>query len=474
MPIRGHHTTDLERPGRYLLPGELLLTNGLWLDRRAASDWVADAHATGIAALAFGLNDHYPRLPDDVRQACSAVGLALIVVPAEMSFSLITATIDTFRARDDPSRAQLTRLRRLQQRLAGRTAQSELLALLAQETGRAAWLIGPGGRLVAGTESPPPSELHSAVARASRAGRLDGPFAAFPIDPRLHHSSLTLLIDVPLAELDDDARLVIETVMPSLYIGHAERRAREAMRGTLIREMLELVWTGEISKRVFDARLQALDFEPLQNVTCIASKNSLEELDDVAFAAESRCAYASFGDVNILLIQSDSAEVVYQIAELMAEGDVNPVLGAGNPGKGPDGLRRSLSEALPACRIAQSRPSGQQVIRQVDVGSYTGLLHFVEHRTLAAFQYALLAPLRQWDDQHHGELMLTLRAFIENDGKWRQTARALHIHHNTLKYRTQRIAVLTGRDLDNLHSRIDFALALAMTPIIANSHAPER
>lgn len=472
--LRGHHTSDLDRPSRYLLPDELLLTNGLWLDRRDASNWVSDVHAAGVAALAFGLNDEKPELPDAVLHACRAEGLTLVTVPAQVSFSLITSRIDAGRARTDPARLQLSRLRRLQQRLAGRTAQTELLALLTQETELAAWLLGPGGRVVAGSASPPANELRQAIARAARTGRLpgpsEGPYAAFPIDPRVRHSNLTLIVDNSRSALSDDARLVIETITPGLYIEHAERRAREAMRGTFVRELLELVWTGEISKRVYDARLRALQFEPQREVTVIASANNLPDLADVADGVEARCAYSAFGDVNILLVQDDSDQLVHQIADFMTDGDVNPVLGAGNPGRGPDGLRRSLSEALPACRIAENRSPGTQVVRQIDVGSYSGLLHFVDHRTLTAFQSALLSPLRKWDDEHDGALLPTLRAFVENDGRWRQTARQLHIHHNTLKYRAQRINALTGRDIESLHSRIDFALALAVAPIVA---APE-
>jgi DNA-binding PucR family transcriptional regulator len=81
--------------------------------------------------------------------------------------------------------------------------------------------------------------------------------------------------------------------------------------------------------------------------------------------------------------------------------------------------------------------------------------------------------LEAWDAEHGADLLPTLRAFLDNDGKWRQTARALHIHHNTLKYRAERICALTGRDLDGLRGRIDFALALAVTPLVEMSPADD-
>ncbi|WP_454788109.1 helix-turn-helix domain-containing protein [Mycolicibacterium lutetiense] len=470
IEIRGHHTTDLDRPARYLLPGELLLTNGLWLHRKDASGWVSEANVAGIAALAFGLNDDWPELPPSLLRACRAVGLPLVVVPADLSFSLVTDLIDNTNARLDPARLQLNRVRRLQQRVAGETAHSELLALLTRETGLRCWLVGRNGRIIEGPEAPPDSSILRSAARAGRIGRLSGPldsgYTGFPIDPRRPNSSLALVVDCALADFTDDARLVVETIMPSLFTEHAERRARDGMRGSLVRELLELVWMGGISRPAYAARLRAMGFNSRRAVAVLASTNELPDLADAADGVESQCCYTSFSGMNVLLVQSDSPDVVDEIAALISEGGVNPVLGAGNPGQGPEGLRRSLSEAMPACRIAQTRQPGDQVVRRVDVGSYIGLLHFVDYRTLGAFKSALLSPLIEWDREHDANLVATLQTFIENNGKWRQTARILHIHPTTLKYRAERIEALTGRNLEHLDSRIDFALAFAVAPFL--------
>jgi hypothetical protein len=280
-----------------------------------------------------------------------------------------------------------------------------------------------------------------------------------------------LVVECRLADLSDDARLVIETVMPSFFIEYAERRARDGMRGALVRELLELVWNGDVGRQAYAARLRAMQFDPANPVTVVASANELSDVADVADGATEQSAFAPFADVNVILVQSDSPTAVDEIAALMEEGDVAPVLGAGNPAKGPDGLRQSLATALSACRLAQSRPKGDQVVRQANVGSYVSLLHSVDQRTLDAFKTALLSPLVAWDAEHDADLLKTVRIFIENDGRWRQTARALHIHHNTLKYRAERIRALTGRDLDSLQSRIDFALALAMAHAVEISQS---
>ena len=57
--------------------------------------------------------------------------------------------------------------------------------------------------------------------------------------------------------------------------------------------------------------------------------------------------------------------------------------------------------------------------------------------------------------------MGTLRAFLDANGAWMETARQLHLHPNTLRYRIGRIEELTGRDLSSMDDRVDFYLALA-------------
>lgn len=66
----GHHATDLTHPSRYLLPGELVLTNGLWFTERAATEWMTEVKSAGSLAVAFGLTDNVPEVPERIIAAC--------------------------------------------------------------------------------------------------------------------------------------------------------------------------------------------------------------------------------------------------------------------------------------------------------------------------------------------------------------------------------------------------------------------
>jgi purine catabolism regulator len=87
------------------------------------------------------------------------------------------------------------------------------------------------------------------------------------------------------------------------------------------------------------------------------------------------------------------------------------------------------------------------------------LLFQIEHSPeLIAFQEETLGPLLA----HEGatELIHTLETYFSHNGNLSQTAEALFIHRNTLIYRMERIASITGLDLDNPENRLAIQLAL--------------
>ena len=83
----------------------------------------------------------------------------------------------------------------------------------------------------------------------------------------------------------------------------------------------------------------------------------------------------------------------------------------------------------------------------------------VRERIRALAQPSLAALLDH--DEHEGELLRTLQAFLDHNGSWETAARALGIHRHTLRKRVVRIEQLTGLGLDVAHHRVVLALALA-------------
>jgi sugar diacid utilization regulator len=462
--LRGVHVSDLGHPAQYAFPGELLLTNGLWLTTTHPGDWVREARAAGVVAIGYGVGEMGAVTPPAMIEACRQAGLALVEVPADLPFSAIgECVMERNRASDATVRLQLMRLRRLLEELARGEGYGAVVELLRRETRLPVWLVGPGGHSLT-DDAPPDPEAARAAARAARRGDLPSAVApalsAFGVADAL--SSTAVIVGCPLAELSDDARLVIEQASAYLVLEDARHREHENVRSELVEELLTRLWDGELGMRSLSARLEALDLDPAKPITTVISSNSTRDLAYAAMACRAHCLGAAHRGARALLIQSGDEDIIDEIAELVSDSGADPVLGTGRSPSGADGLRRGLAEAMSAHQLALARPEGERVVRRLEVGAHRQLLDFLEPHVLRAFRETVLGPVERWDEEHHSELVDTLAAFLANDGHWRRTAAQLHIHHNTLHYRLQRVARLTGRPIDSVTSRVDLALALAI------------
>jgi purine catabolism regulator len=72
----------------------------------------------------------------------------------------------------------------------------------------------------------------------------------------------------------------------------------------------------------------------------------------------------------------------------------------------------------------------------------------------------ILEPLELADSQQNGELIETLRRFLHSSGEIGQVAKELGVHRNTVRYRLQRVADLTGYSPANMQDRVQLWLAL--------------
>jgi PucR family transcriptional regulator, purine catabolism regulatory protein len=464
--VRGVHVSDLEHPARYVLPGELLLTNGLWLGHTHPREWVQEALAAGAVAIGYGVSKASPEVPGALVEACRELHLTLVEVPEDLSFSTIGECIlEHDRTQVATIRRQLTRLRRLLQDLARGAGHGAVLELLRRETGLEVWLVGPGGRSLT-DERPPDGGAARTAARAARRGDLPcaitSELSAFGVADAL--STTAVIVGAPLAEVSDDARLVIEQATAYLVLEDARQREHETARSRMAEELLALLWDGELGARGLSARLQALGLraDTDTELTVIACSNSPRDVTYAALGCPASCVTATHRGVRILLVQSDDERIVDEIAELIRDGGDDPVLGTGRTFGGATGLRRALAESISAHQLARSRPAGERVVRRLEVGSHRVLLDFVDADVLRAYRQSVVGPIERWDDEHNSQLLETLAAFFANDGHWRRTAAQLHIHHNTLHYRLDKIARLTGRSVESVESRVDFALALAI------------
>jgi sugar diacid utilization regulator len=102
-----------------------------------------------------------------------------------------------------------------------------------------------------------------------------------------------------------------------------------------------------------------------------------------------------------------------------------------------------------------------------EIGPYGLLLRASSRDDLEAFAARALAPLIEHDRTHGGELVATLRAYLEEDRVQRRVAARCFIHVNTVVYRVRRIEELLGIDLADPSVVFDLTLALRIRDLLA-------
>ena len=86
---------------------------------------------------------------------------------------------------------------------------------------------------------------------------------------------------------------------------------------------------------------------------------------------------------------------------------------------------------------------------------------------LDAFYEESVAPLAHYDEQYRTDLVGTLSAYLDHDGKLGAAATALYAHRHTVAYRLDRVRELTGLDPGVTEDRERLGLGLKAFRILS-------
>jgi purine catabolism regulator len=126
----------------------------------------------------------------------------------------------------------------------------------------------------------------------------------------------------------------------------------------------------------------------------------------------------------------------------------------------PVQLHRSYVEAREAVRIGLNT-SGSGLTTPFDrLGVYRVLFRLRESPELEDFCDELLGPLERYDKARGADLVHTLDRYLANNCNIARATEELHLHRNGLLYRLQRIAEITGLDVNDARQRLSYHLAL--------------
>lgn len=131
--------------------------------------------------------------------------------------------------------------------------------------------------------------------------------------------------------------------------------------------------------------------------------------------------------------------------------------GVGDAHSGATGLRRSSEEARRAALLAQTT-HGSAAVEHVDVtGTRRVLANWYGSVPMREAAAELLAPLAEADPS--GDLIRTLRTYLDSQQSAKATGARLGVHRNTVMQRMDRIGQLLTVDLDDPDDRLAVHLA---------------
>lgn len=118
---------------------------------------------------------------------------------------------------------------------------------------------------------------------------------------------------------------------------------------------------------------------------------------------------------------------------------------------------QSVTEAMQAARFSHHR--GGAAVQYERLGIFQALLPFVGTAPIRQFAARILDPLCEHDSEHGSSLEETLRCFVACGRSVAEAARTLGQHTNTVRYRLEKIAALTGLDYRRADDSDQLALA---------------
>jgi purine catabolism regulator len=135
-------------------------------------------------------------------------------------------------------------------------------------------------------------------------------------------------------------------------------------------------------------------------------------------------------------------------------------MGVGRIRTGLEGIRQSHQDARQALTIGRRLHGPGNVTLFERLGVYRLIYAAESLPELRTFQEEALGTLIEYDQQHGADLIHTLEAFFAANCSPKEAAALLHVHRNTVLYRLERIAEITGLDLNSADVRLRLHLAL--------------
>lgn len=476
---------------------ELLLTTGYPLRNtpQSLARLVVDLDRRGLAALAIKLGRYLDELPADMLEEADRLGFPIILLHGDVAFDDILNQVLTEilnRQAAELARSEEVHRALLQIVLDGgglREVTDEVadlldVAVLATDAdGRGLASSGATGDVAALGES---GEFGPGGLRSPDSYGAHGRYAVVPVVAGGHDHGRLAAYSTK-GDLDESAVHTLERAATVAALVITKQQAVTAVESKYRADFLRDVLAGRAgSEDRIIAHGASLGWDLNRPVTVLVAETDPEhrgrrgEGDERAtqdrlvaawsFALRRRDAKAA--------VAGFSHEVVGVLGAPVSDADLaravrDATAGFADPGAqrtfstgvsrvvtSPGGLSEAYDQAIKSVRVGRQLNGAASVAHFDQLGVYRLLSLVPETAELHAFVRESLGDLAVGDDPETADLRHTLQVLLETNLNVAESARRLHFHYNTLRYRIGKLERILGPFTEDAHLRLNLSLAL--------------
>ncbi|MDR6509019.1 PucR family transcriptional regulator [Arthrobacter oryzae] len=456
------HTSDLPRLWEWVTGGELMMTNGLSIPADAQGQ-VALAEAlmdSGASALAIGEKMHAPPLTTEFLEACNRLPLPLVSIPYPLPFIAIARSVAESSLLEESRRLRQTARVYDLLRTAGASEDhwQSLVQRLATELDADLFVVDrrclhpwhPDGKAIPvflAEEWAPLSGQVSLAGKNFQWHRIRGRHV-LTMDIPTHANAL--LVVLPNSEPHPDAVVLLHA---ATVLGLQLSRIVLSLEGRhrLAGEFLLQAMDGRLGVAEMESRLTAFEVPPQGFLLASMAADAGDGPADASTANDGdRLANVHIelwrhGVPSASLKRNNRLHVVVPAGVpddvLVHCAGADAAIGISAPAAVAN-IQRALQESLWALGSARANKLG--LARYAEGPSWLGLTSFEEGTALVR---RLLGPIFDYEQGQEGDLIVTLRTYLDSQRSWQKTASALFAHRQTIIYRMRKIGELTGLDM---------------------------
>ncbi len=272
-------------------------------------------------------------------------------------------------------------------------------------------------------------------------------------------AALAITKGLAVAAVEDKYRA---DFLRDLVTGRVENLAEAVPHATSLGWSVDrpmVVAVAELDPGQVSLSLSGLELRPVQERFATAWQTVLR-------ARDPKAPVASFHTEVVVLLAAPDGDLERLVTELDREvagdrggGRLSFSLGLSRVAAGPAELPRAYEQARTAVRIGR-RLQGAGARSTFDqLGAYRLLALIPDNAELRGFVADVLGELAQ-ETADAADLRHTLEMLLDTNGNVAESARRLHFHYNTLRYRIEKLERLVGPFTTSAALRLDLSLAL--------------